>query len=233
MTFAWCGGEWKAELDPAWQQRQILVQLLAIVRLASIGSVSAGIRLKVYKWQSSFPSTIKKLNWIMLNGAITHISLTTTTKNVPKVLWYTWEAYCNTNLGGHCDTHTHTHKNSRSTDKISLSSERRGTKVLQYKLEAYCNTNSRCIAILCYSEVVVVAILDVLLNLASVQQTHTATNKQSNRIHCTPLLLKVILRPMRLLSGQTFVFGIPLSLYVCYRVGHGESKPFWDPGVTT
>ena len=54
-----------------------------------------------------------------------------------KVLRYKWEAYCNTN--------------GRSTDSVSLSSERRGTGstaiqiggVLQYKLEVYCNTFSR------------------------------------------------------------------------------------------
>ena len=50
------------------------------------------------------------------------------------VLQYKWEAYCDTN--------------ERSTDSISLSSERRGTKstavriggVLQYKWEVYCDT---------------------------------------------------------------------------------------------
>ena len=50
------------------------------------------------------------------------------------VLRYKWEAYCVTNR--------------RSTDSISLSSERRGTEsaaiqiggVLQYKLEVYCDT---------------------------------------------------------------------------------------------
>ena len=50
------------------------------------------------------------------------------------VLEYKWEPYCDTN--------------GRSTDKISLSSECRGTKstavqiggVLQYKLDVYCNT---------------------------------------------------------------------------------------------
>ena len=50
------------------------------------------------------------------------------------VLQYKWEAYCDTN--------------GRSTDSISLFSERRGTKstavqmggVLQYKWEAYCDT---------------------------------------------------------------------------------------------
>ena len=50
------------------------------------------------------------------------------------VLQYKWEVYCDTN--------------GRSTDNISLSSERRGTKstavqiggVLQYKWEVYCDT---------------------------------------------------------------------------------------------
>ena len=50
------------------------------------------------------------------------------------VLQYKWEAYCDTN--------------GRSTDSISLSSERRGTRstavqiggVLQYKWEVYCDT---------------------------------------------------------------------------------------------
>ena len=63
-----------------------------------------------------------------------NIPMTTTTKNLPKVLRHEWEVYCNTN--------------GRSTDSISLSLEPRGTKstaiqiggVMQYKWEAYCDT---------------------------------------------------------------------------------------------
>ena len=53
------------------------------------------------------------------------------------VLQYKWEAYCDTN--------------GKSTDSVSLSSERIGTQstailirgVLQYRLEVYCGTFSR------------------------------------------------------------------------------------------
>ena len=63
-----------------------------------------------------------------------NIPVTTTSNIFPKVLRYEWEAYCDTN--------------GRSTESLSLSSERRGPKstaiqnggVLTYKLEAYCDT---------------------------------------------------------------------------------------------
>ena len=55
-----------------------------------------------------------------------NIPVTTTTKTFPELLRCKREAYCNTN--------------ERSTDNISLSSERRGTRSLQYKLEVYCDT---------------------------------------------------------------------------------------------
>ena len=56
---------------------------------------------------------------------------------------YVWAAFSDLNKwGAYRDT------NGRSTDNISLSSERRGHRELQYKLEACCNTNWRCIAIL-------------------------------------------------------------------------------------
>ena len=70
-----------------------------------------------------------------------NIPVTTTTKIFPKILRYKWEAYCDTNG-------RRTAINGRSTDSISLSSERRGTEstavqiggVLQYKWEVYCDT---------------------------------------------------------------------------------------------
>ena len=60
---------------------------------------------------------------------------------------YKWEAYCDTN--------------GRSTDKISLSSEHRGTKsiaiqiggVLQYKLEVHCNTFLRSSGVVGVSDI--------------------------------------------------------------------------------
>ena len=74
-------------------------------------------------------------------GELGNISVTTTTKIFKKstvirmggVLQHKWEAYCD--------------KNGRSTDSVSLSSERRGTEstaiqiggVLQCKLEVYCD----------------------------------------------------------------------------------------------
>ena len=76
--------------------------------------------------------------WTMLGN----IPVTTTTKIFPKVLRYKWEVLQLYKWEAYCDT------NGRSTDSISLSSERRGTKstaiqiggVLQYKWEVYCDT---------------------------------------------------------------------------------------------
>ena len=75
------------------------------------------------------------LNFESLLG---NIPVTTSTKTFPKALRYKWEVL-QYKWGAYRDT------NGRSNDKISLSSERRGTKVLQYK---YCSTNWRCIAML-------------------------------------------------------------------------------------
>ena len=55
----------------------------------------------------------------------------------------------------------------RSTDSISLYSERRGTGSTAIQIGAYCNTNGRCIAIL-FREVVVVGVSDILLNFGKV-----------------------------------------------------------------
>ena len=67
------------------------------------------------------------------------------------VLPYKWEAYCDTN--------------GRSTDNVSLSSERRGTGSTAIQRGGVLQYNWRRMAIL-FGEVVVVVVSDILLNSA-------------------------------------------------------------------